>query len=1317
MHLGGVRILKKVIYAVGLSAFLFGCSYPVSADNTHKQEINEQHLLNMGLDTSMYETGYGVGVAVLDTGIDQTHEDLSVEGGVDCTKKILFINTCGKEGEFEDLQGHGTHVAGIIAAQNNSIGMRGVSPDVNLYNVSVLGENGEGTASMLLNGLEWVYKKNEEHRQTLRAKGETPKNLIDIVNMSMGFKELDDDETLKASIKKLEEQDVLLVAAAGNESCHKEDEKLICLSEEELEQNDNINIPALYSEVISVANTDWKRLEILSKINKDITRQKHSSVGKVDISAMGTDICSALSTSVEKTKDTETCNDKEHYQMLTGTSQATPAISGLLALYKERYPEYTVDELKHMLYEQAEDIGEKGKDRYFGYGLANFNPPKHQEITEYINMKGEHNVYQWANTTAPKEKISLEGQYKATEAKTWNADQQRFTWYYLEKESGEKIGWVYLLNDPDIIVRKDRYEFTLDNYMPTFYDGPNLDSGKKRIDISSRKAGTILSNYALDWNAEKGYYNWYQFSIPEYNIENKWVYVPEIYSRTKGIFERGLFDLTSGHVIQSKGASNLSYLFDNDISTTYSYAQVQLDSKGEFTYRFDSPVNINEAYFKSFDPNVSSSQISLTFTKQDGQKIKYTLLEWDMLNTYFSIPEMKDVEYVTIKNEGNSSTTIAEMDFFGTFNEKEPIQKIGKVNESNPYKKLTNFYFNLSGYKTLYTEPDIYSTQIYTEIKSEIVQVIDYKGWDYEMGQYKWLKINIPNQNIYNKWIRSNNTYAQSYQNGLFDNTYYKIIQNNTNTSYLGSNEMGEYAATTFDPGESITYQFDKGISTLDYLYFKLAKMNYDLDNPFKMEVDVKWKDDENWSTYSITGKNLLDQYKKLDLKGDDLKFVRLRNTGESPVTLQLFELFGDNMVMGTSKEKSLFLSSYVNFYDEPNEEAVYIQEYFSGKMYDSLNSLKWSSNYAQDTWHQISIPELGIEDKWVNVNRQLLPPRYMQGLTSTVGGMVTSYTTNGYVNWFNDEVEPYGNQKINPGEYVKYMFDYPVKIRDMYLKTYDQIENLGDQLEVELTTSSEKTITHLISEQDLFREYFPINKEEEDEMIVSAIIRNVKDRSISPVEIDFFGKENEKNIQDTVQFIETNSYSSFYEKPSTYSPSEFSSPSQKVLVTKGYQWNRDTGTYNWYQVDDPDSPYNGLWTRSHKAEPIYKYGWLDRLIYQTTSQNVDDLPHLFNDINPYDYQYTSLYTGGEIKMTFETISPPISKVYLKFDGDNFLNIGNLKVQFNLKNGGNVGIFISEKDFMKGILDVSDLNLNEVESVELLNKGTATIKLDKIEFF
>jgi len=1312
MHIGGVGILKKVIYAVGLSAFLFGCSYPVSADNTHEQEINEQYLLNMGLDTSMPETGRGVGVAVLDTGIDKNHEDLNVEGGVNCT----FIDGCGKEGEFKDLQGHGTHVAGIIAAKNNYIGMRGVSPDVNLYNVSVLEENSKGTLEMLLNGLEWVYEKNKEQRKKLTEEEKTPKNLIDIVNMSMGFKELNDDETLKVSIKKLKEQGVLLVAAAGNESCHKEDEKLICLSEEELEQNDNINIPALYSEVISVANTDWQRLDMLSKINKDITRQKHSSVGKVDISAMGTDICSALSTSVEKTKDMETCNDKEHYQMLTGTSQATPAISGLLALYKERFPEYTVDELKHLLYEQAEDIGEKGKDRYFGYGLANFNPPKHQEITEDIHIKGEHNVYQWANTTAPKEKISLDGEYKATKAKTWNANQKRFTWYYLEKESGEKIGWVYLLNDPDIIVRKDRYEFTLDNYMPTFYYEPNLESWKEKIDISSKKVGTLLSNGALDWNAEKGYYNWYQVSIPEYDIKDKWVYVPEISSVTKGIFERGLFDLTSGHVIQSKGVSNLSYLFDNDISTTSSYAQVQFDSKGELTYRFDSPVDIDEAYFKSLDPNTSASQISLTFIKQDGQKIQYTISQDNMLKTYFSIPEVKDVEYVTIKNEGDFSATITEMDFFGAFNEKEPIQKIGKIDEYNPYKNLTNFYFYVSNFKNLYAEPDIYSTKLYTEIKPEIAQVIDYKGWDYDMGQYKWLKINIPNQHIYNKWIRSNNISAQSFKNGLFDNTYYKIIQNNTNTTYLGSNETGDYAATTFNPGESITYQFDKGISTLDRLYFKLAKMNYNLDNPFTMELDVKWKDDENWSTYSITGKNLLDQYKKLDLKGNDLKFVRLRNTGESPVTLQLFELFGDNIVMGTSKEKTLFLSSYVNFYDEPNEEAVYIQEYFSGKMYDSLNSLKWSSNYAQDTWHQISIPELGIEDKWVNVNRQLLPPRYMQGLTSTVGGMVTSYTTNGYVNWFNDEVEPYGNQKINPGEYVKYMFDYPVKIRDMYLKTYDQIENLGNQLELELTTSSGKTITHLISEQDLFREYFPINEEEEEELIVSATIRNVNDRSISPVEIEFFGKGNEKNIQEVFQFIETNSYSSFYEKPTTYSPNQFSSSSQNLFVSKGYQWNRNTGTYNWYQIDEPESPYDGMWTNSHKAEPIYKHGWLDALNYETTYENVSDLSHLFNDVNPYDYQYTSLYSGGKIKMTFTT-APFIEKFYLKFDGDNFLDAGDLEVRFNQTDGTSVGVYIDEEDFMKGLIDVTDFGLHQVESVELLNKGTTTIKLDKIEFF
>jgi len=124
-------------------------------------------------DLSSTKSGDGSGsvdvdVAVIDTGINKTHPDLNVAGGRNFASWSL-----SKDGntKYEDGNGHGTHVAGTIAARDNGDGVVGVAPGARLYGVKVLSNSGTGYQSWIINGIDWVTA----HADT-----------IDVANMSLG---------------------------------------------------------------------------------------------------------------------------------------------------------------------------------------------------------------------------------------------------------------------------------------------------------------------------------------------------------------------------------------------------------------------------------------------------------------------------------------------------------------------------------------------------------------------------------------------------------------------------------------------------------------------------------------------------------------------------------------------------------------------------------------------------------------------------------------------------------------------------------------------------------------------------------------------------------------------------------------------------------------------------------------------------------------------------------------------------------------------------------------------------------------------------
>lgn len=210
--------------------------------------------------------GLTVKVAILDTGIDLDHLDLqtNIKGNVNAINPLKSGN---------DDNGHGSHVAGIVAAIDNNIGVIGVGPEIYLYAVKVLDRTGSGWLSDLIEGMEWCVN-----------------NKMEVINMSLGSSS--DNQSFHDAIIKAYQAGVVLVAAAGNNG----------------ETGGAVSYPAKYPEAIAVSAVDQAgRLASFSSFGPE-----------VDLAAPGVSIKS-------------TYNDG-YYRTLSGTSMAAPHVSGAAAL-------------------------------------------------------------------------------------------------------------------------------------------------------------------------------------------------------------------------------------------------------------------------------------------------------------------------------------------------------------------------------------------------------------------------------------------------------------------------------------------------------------------------------------------------------------------------------------------------------------------------------------------------------------------------------------------------------------------------------------------------------------------------------------------------------------------------------------------------------------------------------------------------------------------------------------------------------------------------------------------------------------------------
>ncbi|GAB1159632.1 MULTISPECIES: S8 family peptidase [Paenibacillus] len=227
-------------------------------------------------------TGHRIKIGVIDTGADYHHPDLrySLARGINLLNRSLLPH---------DDNGHGTHIAGTIAAANSTEGMIGVAPRSLIYPVKAFDHNGSAYVSDIVLGIDWCVR-----------------NRVDIINMSFGMKTR--SKALLDVVNRAHQAGIVIVASSGNDGKRR-----------------SIDYPARYPQTISVGATDKNR-RIASFSNRG---------AYVDVYAPGDKIISSWV-------------QGKHHEM-SGTSMATSHVSGAIALLLAKHPGLSPSEIKTLV--------------------------------------------------------------------------------------------------------------------------------------------------------------------------------------------------------------------------------------------------------------------------------------------------------------------------------------------------------------------------------------------------------------------------------------------------------------------------------------------------------------------------------------------------------------------------------------------------------------------------------------------------------------------------------------------------------------------------------------------------------------------------------------------------------------------------------------------------------------------------------------------------------------------------------------------------------------------------------------------------------
>jgi minor extracellular protease Epr len=284
-------------------------------------DINGDNQINASSVWKAGFTGQGVRVAILDTGITTVHTEFSGRIAA-CKTEVPGTSSC------EDDNGHGTHVAGIAGAQGVNPSAKGVAPSISFMSDKVLDSSGSGSLAQVIAGIQWATYGPDGNLGT----GDE----ANVISMSLGTSQTwkrtncnNAVSSMTSAINTAVNNGVTVVAAAGNSG------------------GAGVSLPGCISTTIAVGAVDFN--DVLASFSGQGFAMKDHGVVTPGVGIFSTWL-------------------NNGYNTLSGTSMATPAVAGTVALLKSANPSLTPADMKTKLFNTAKDLGSSGVDNKYGNG-------------------------------------------------------------------------------------------------------------------------------------------------------------------------------------------------------------------------------------------------------------------------------------------------------------------------------------------------------------------------------------------------------------------------------------------------------------------------------------------------------------------------------------------------------------------------------------------------------------------------------------------------------------------------------------------------------------------------------------------------------------------------------------------------------------------------------------------------------------------------------------------------------------------------------------------------------------------------------------